>query len=168
MRVKVLSQKITQVYSEVLVVGFFQDVRPPGGMAGEVDWVCNGVLSHLILAGKTEGTIGDAVLFISQRLPSSQILFVGMGERALFGYPALTALSADIVLRVGRMGVGEAAIELLGVQECPLDPARAFDSLLSGIKEAKMEKELFLTVLVHTQDMVDELEQQINSLACSR
>ena len=51
--VKVVLQDVTRVESEAVVVGFFEDVRPLKGLAGQLDWVLCGSLSNLKNAART-------------------------------------------------------------------------------------------------------------------
>ena len=52
---KIITDRITKIEDKVIVAGFFSDVRPLKGLAGEIDWLFNGQISKLILDGKLTG-----------------------------------------------------------------------------------------------------------------
>ena len=55
LNLKTVSQRVTRIHSEVIVLGFFQDVRPLIGLAADIDWIYDGILSRLILGRKIQG-----------------------------------------------------------------------------------------------------------------
>ena len=60
--VKVILQDIKRLATEALIVGFYEDVRPLKGVAGELDWLLCGALSSLVLTEKLRGSLGDVAL----------------------------------------------------------------------------------------------------------
>ncbi len=60
--VKVILQDIKKLETEALIVGFYEDVRPLKGVAGELDWLLCGALSSLVLTKKLRGSLGDVAL----------------------------------------------------------------------------------------------------------
>ena len=49
---QVLLQDIKKIETGAIIVGFFEDVRPLKGLAGELDWLLCGALSRLIINKK--------------------------------------------------------------------------------------------------------------------
>ena len=81
--VKVILQDIKKLVTEALIVGFYEDVRPLKGAAGELDWLLCGALSSLLIAKKIRGSLGDVALVTSQgKVPAQKIFLVGLGPRA--------------------------------------------------------------------------------------
>ena len=64
--VKVILQDLKKLATEALIVGFYEDVRPLKGVAGELDWLLCGALSALVLTKKLRGSLGDVALVTSQ------------------------------------------------------------------------------------------------------
>ncbi len=65
-----------------MIVGFYEDVRPLKGVAGELDWLLCGALSALVLSKKLRGSLGDVALVTSQgKVPVQKIFMVGLGPR---------------------------------------------------------------------------------------
>ncbi len=84
MKAKILSDRLTRVEDKAIVAGFFSDIRPLKGLAGEIDWLFNGEISKLILDEKLTGQIGDSLLLYSSRLKTKNVLLLGMGQRENF------------------------------------------------------------------------------------
>ena len=81
--VTVILQDIKKLATEALIVGFYEDVRPLKGVAGELDWLLCGALSSLVLTKKLRGSFGDVALVTSQgKVPAQKIFLVGLGPRA--------------------------------------------------------------------------------------
>ena len=79
---KVLLQDIKKLETEAIIVGFFEDVRPLKGVAGELDWLLCGALSNLIIQNKLRGLLGDIALLTSQgKLPTQKIFMIGLGRK---------------------------------------------------------------------------------------
>ena len=88
-------------------MGFFEDMRPLKGIAGELDWLLCGALSNLLLSGKLRGVLGDVALLTSRgKVPAPKIFMIGLGPMRKLSSETLqyaartavtTALSAGIV-----------------------------------------------------------------------
>jgi hypothetical protein len=128
--VNVLLQDIKKIETEALIVGFFEDVRPLKGLAGELDWLLCGALSSLIITKKLRGSPGDVALLTSQgKLQTQKIFMIGLGK-----YTGLSASSVRSAAKTAAMsalgaGVRKAAIEYF------LPPGMSFDSAVSAFSE---------------------------------
>ena len=110
--VKVLLQDIKKIETEALIVGFFEDVRPLKGLAGELDWLLCGALSSLIINKKLRGSLGDMALLTSQgKLPTQKIFMVGLGRNAEFSSSVLRSVTKTATASALGAGVQRAAIE---------------------------------------------------------
>ena len=134
MTVTVLLQDIKKLETEALIVGFYEDVRPLKGLAGELDWLLCGSLSHLILENKLRGSLGDTALLTSQgKVPAQKIFMVGLGSRADFSLAALCSAARSAAASAINAGVRSAAIE------CFLSPDISYDDLISAFQEGMSE-----------------------------
>jgi len=128
--VKVLLQDIKKIETEALIVGFFEDVRPLKGFAGELDWLLCGTLSSLIINKKLRGCLGDVALLTSQgKLPTQKIFLVGLGRNAEFSSSVLRSAVKTAAASALGAGVRRAAIEFF------LSPDARFDSSVSAFSE---------------------------------
>ena len=102
MELKVIIQDIKKLETDALIVNFFEDVRPLKGLAGELDWLLCGSLSHLILNNKINGSLGDVALLTSQgKIPAKKIFLLGLGPKA--GFSPASLRSAIGVVPAGRI-----------------------------------------------------------------
>jgi Cytosol aminopeptidase family, N-terminal domain len=115
--VKVILQDLKKVEAEALVVGFFQDIRPLKGAAGQLDWLLCGALSRLLLKNKLKGSLGDVALLTSQgKVPPQKIFMVGLGKKADFSALSLRTAAKTTSACVLGAGVTNAAVEYFQVQ----------------------------------------------------
>jgi len=116
MQIRVLSERITRIRTEILVLGFFQDVRPVRGLAGEVDWIHNGIFSHLMKRQKLQGHCGEAMLLASQaKLPTPKVLLIGLGPSLSYNDSVLQKVLLNIRARLEDLKVKRFAMETMGV-----------------------------------------------------
>jgi hypothetical protein len=132
--VRPIREDIKLLQSEALIVGFYEDVRPLKGLAGELDWLLCGSLSRLILMNKLHGALGEVALFTSQnKLPARKIFLLGLGPRAEFS-PAALRSAAEIAAKSALdAGVGEAVIEYFQPPDIPYE--KGFAAYYDGLNE---------------------------------
>ncbi len=166
MRVKVLSQKITKVPSEVIVSGFFQDVRPLKGLLAEIDWLYNGAISNLIKEGKISGIRGEALLMGGwRRLAAPKILVIGLGKKDEFHYSSLKDLSIQIGEKLLKLEVSEVAMDIFGIEPASLNYMEAAESIINGLEIGIKGKDSFEVVLLLKDPMKGkELEGRIKGM----
>lgn len=71
------------VDAEAAAVGFFEDVRPLKGGAGELDWLLCGALSRLVADKRLTGAAGEVALLTSNgKIPAPKIFLFGLGPRS--------------------------------------------------------------------------------------
>ena len=166
MQVTILSEKITRIRSEILIVGFFQDIRPIRGYGGEIDWFTNGTISSLIQQNKINGTLGEATLLATSKVATPKILLIGLGQKRIYTYRILQQLSTHVKEILSRLKVREAIAELWGQEECSLDLVRCLDIFLQGWignpSQTRLSGEpALLTLLTHLSERIKELAHRI-------
>ena len=166
MQVTILSEKITRIRSEILVVGFFQDSRPLRGYAGEIDWFTNGSISSLIQQNKINGTFGEATLLATSKVAIPKILLIGLGQKGIYTYKILQQLSTHVREILSRLKVHEAIAELWGQEQCSLDLVRCLDIFLQGwmgnpSQTRQSGEPDLLTLLTHESKRIKELAHRI-------
>ena len=133
MEINVFSESIDLLTTDVLILGFFSDERPPRGYCGFVDWRLNGVISHLMAQRKIGGTFMEKVLISpNQRIPSSKILLIGLGDLAHLTYEKLYTAGHTISKTLSEIGCDEFTLEIPGIGKCDLDPSRMATTVMSG------------------------------------
>jgi hypothetical protein len=110
--VTVILQDIKKLATEALIVGFYEDVRPLKGVAGELDWLLCGALSSLVLTKKLRGSFGDVALVTSQgKVPAQKIFLVGLGPKAGLTLTTLRNAARTAAASAVGAGVRSAAFE---------------------------------------------------------
>ncbi len=131
---KVLFQDIKKLETEALIVGFFEDVRPLKGLAGELDWLLCGSLSSLVISKKINGSLGDVALLTSQgKLPFQKIFMLGLGRRASFSPSVLRSVAITAAASAAGAGITKAALE------CFLPVSASYDSSLSTLTDGLLQ-----------------------------
>ena len=119
---KVILQDIKKLATEALIVGFYEDVRPLKGAAGELDWLLCGALSSLILSKKLRGSLGDVALVTSRgKVPAEKIFLIGLGPRAGLTLTTLRSAARTAAASAVGAGVRSAAIEYFPYADMPQD-----------------------------------------------
>ncbi len=131
---QVILKDIKKLATEALIVGFYEDVRPLKGVAGELDWLLCGSLSALILTKKLRGSLGDVALVTSQgKVPVQKIFMVGLGPRNGTTPATLRSAARNAATTAVGAGVRSAAIEYFPSPDMPHDAG--VSALYQGLNE---------------------------------
>ncbi len=173
MRIIVQSEKIAQVYVETLVVGFFEDVRPLKGFAGEIDWYTNGAVSDLVLQNKIRGTLGEASLLATSKLATPKVLLIGLGPKKYYSVEIFQRLSGHALEILSRLKPREAAMDLWGQDECELDLFRCLEGFLQGYQEvypqpSEGEEASQLTLLTRHPSQIHGMRRRVDTFQQKR
>ena len=108
----VILQDIKKLETEALIVGFYEDVRPLKGLAGELDWLLCGSLSSLIINNKLCGSLGEVALLTSRaKVPAKKIFMVGLGPKEGLSPSSLRSAVRTAVSSTLDAGVKNTAME---------------------------------------------------------
>lgn len=132
--VKVILQDIKKLETEALVVGFYQDVRPLKGLAGELDWLLCGSLSDLILNNKLSGKLGEVALLASRgKVPAKKIFMVGLGPKEKSSTSSLRNAARIAALSAVGAGVMNIAVEYF------YSPGVPYDAVVTALQDGLSE-----------------------------
>ena len=85
MKVKIYTDSIDYLSTNLLVLPFFADTKPLKGSMGFVDWRLNGFLSSLIMKDKISGNFFEKILIPPfDRIPAERVLLVSFGKKNEF------------------------------------------------------------------------------------
>lgn len=119
---KVILQDITKLETDALIVGFFEDVRPLKGFAGELDWLLCGSLAGLLINNKLRGSLGDIALLTSRgKVPARKIFMVGLGPRKKLSSDWMKNIAEITAGSVLGAGAENAVIEYFPPADVPYD-----------------------------------------------
>lgn len=146
MAVKISTERLTRIEDEAVVAGFFYDVRPLKGLAGEIDWLFNGEVSRLIMDGKISGQAGDSLLLVpNNRLKAGKALILGMGNRSDFDPAGLRNMTKILLQKLIALDVRRFAVEVFGAGYKVFDYPAALKIMHSELKRVRdMEISFFV------------------------
>ena len=146
MGVKVILQDIKKLETGALIVGFFEDVRPLKGLAGELDWLLCGALSSLILKHKLSGALGELALLTSLgKVPASKIFMLGLGPRGSISPETLRHAAKSAAAAAVGVGAASMALEYFTTPE--LSPEIAVRSFYQGLTDGSRGSSLEISLL---------------------
>jgi hypothetical protein len=98
-----------------LIATFYQNERPPGGLAGLLDWRFHGVISHSLRAGAISGKAGECVYVPVTHLGMTyHLILVGAGtsehpgSRGKLPEPSWLALQKNLAsLKLGSFALSK-------------------------------------------------------------
>lgn len=159
--VKVILQDIKKLATEALIIGFYEDVRPLKGVAGELDWLLCGALSSLVLTKKLRGSLGDVALIASQgKVPAQKIFLVGLGPRACSTLTTLKSAARTAAASAVGAGVRSAAIEYFPSSDMPQEGG--LTALNQGLNEGADGRSFDVLVLASDAVAYEKISRSLN------
>ena len=137
MDISVVKDNVTEHRTDALVVNLFQDVTSPAGATGAVDRSLGGILSRLISEGEIKGKAGELTLIHTPETAyrgfgPKRVLVAGLGKAGRFDLDSIRTLSAEVVRRLERSGVRQAATIVHGAGIAGLEPSACAEAIAEG------------------------------------
>jgi len=165
--IKVLAQKVTKINAEVLVAGFFQDDRPLTGLAADLDWINNGILSRLILGNRIRGKVKETTLLAAQRkLHVQKILMIGLGKREELTQKILQDIYSHIGQTLSQLHIKDSAVELFGQTGRASEDAKGIEAIIKSLR-VDSDRPMELSLLVPEEEQAQRIRQRVLQLAGS-
>jgi hypothetical protein len=164
MRVTAVAEPLARVCADILVTGFFEDVRPPKGLAGHVDWLTGGGLSRLIVGHRLSGHIAETALLAVPTFSTPRVLFVGLGRSSNYTYLVLHQVAEALRPVLGALQVKAAAVELLGTQVGGLDPVIIARTFVKAWHNGSKDPGIDLTFVAPKGQQPQQLEQRLREV----
>lgn len=159
--VKVIAQKATKLHAEALVAGFFQDDRPLAGLSAEIDWIHNGIISHLILRGRLRGTLKETTLLATQRkLHANKILLVGLGKKDQLTPKILQEVYSHIRHTLSQLRIKDYAVEWFGPTGPAVEEAKIIEAVRAGLG-TDPGRSIEMTLLVPDEEKAQRIRQRV-------
>lgn len=156
--VKVIHQDITAVSTEAVFVGFFEDIRPLKGIAGELDWLLCGALSRLLLSGKLHGGLGDVALLTSRgKITAPKIFMVGCGSMQHLSYESLQSAACTAVTTALHAGIMNIVLEYFPPASFPYD--QGISAIRDGLHAGFDGRGYEVSLLARNTDVYDNLSR---------
>lgn len=164
MRVTVVAEPPARVCADVLVAGFFEDVRPPQGLAGQIDWLAGGALSRLIVHQRVSGRLAETALLSVPTFSTPRVLCVGLGRSSTYSYLVLHQVAEGLRSVLAALHVKAAAVELFGVPTGGLDPVIIARTFVKAWHNGSKDTGIDLTFLVPKGQQPRQLEQRLRDM----
>ncbi|MFZ5862611.1 MAG: M17 family peptidase N-terminal domain-containing protein [Nitrospirota bacterium] len=164
MRATVLADPAARVCADVLVTGFFEDVRPPHGLAGQVDWLAGGKLSRLIVDGRVQGHLGETALLSVPTFSTPRVLCVGLGRASDYTYLVLHQVADALRPVLEALQVKVAAVELFGAHAGHFDPVIAARTFLKAWLQGQSQNGIELAFVAPKGCQPHHIEQRLRDM----
>ncbi len=113
MEIHLYSGALVALKSDLLVVPFFEGLRPLSGLAGEMDWFYGGIFSEMILRNVVTGKSGEAVLLpSSDRLRTPKVILMGWGSWDHQDRTHISVMAKKIYQMAIQLKVRDCAVQL--------------------------------------------------------
>jgi hypothetical protein len=158
--VTVILQDLKKLETEAVIAGFYEDVRPLKGLAGQLDWLLCGSLSSLIIHNKLRGSLGDAALVTSRGKVSAQKIFmIGLGPRERLSPSTLRSAFRNAVSTAIGAGVKSIAIECFQAPQMSSDEVMRV--LQTGFAEGANGRGIDIVVLAPDSASYERMSEQV-------
>lgn len=164
MRVTVVAEPPARVCADVLVTGFFEDVRPPQGLAGLIDWLAGGALSRLIVHQRVSGRLAETALLSVPTFSTPRVLCVGLGRSSNYSYLVLHQVAEGLRPVLAALHVKAAAVELFGVPTGGFDPVIIARTFVKAWRNGSQDTEIDVTFLAPKGQQPRQLEQRLREM----
>lgn len=158
--VDVIFQDIKAVESDAVVVGFYEDVRPLKGLAGQLDWLLCGSLSQLVIEKRMQGSLGEVALLTNRgKIRAEKIFLVGLGLQSEFSCAALKSAARTIAASIIAAGVKIAALEYFPPVQANYE--EGVHVLQEGLKEGAGGHDLSVSLIATDKAAYDQISRQL-------
>jgi leucyl aminopeptidase len=159
--VNVIAQKATKLHAEALVAGIFEEDRPLAGLSAEIDWIHNGIISHLMLRGKIHGDLKETTLLATQRkFQAGKILLIGLGKKNRMNARTLQEIYSHIHHTLSQLHIKTYAVEWFGQAGTALDEAAMVEAVLAGLNRDP-DRSVEMTLLVPDEEKAQRVRQRV-------
>jgi hypothetical protein len=129
-----------------------------------VDWIHNGIFSHLMKRQKLQGHCGEAMLLASQaKLPTPKVLLIGLGPSPSFNDSVLQKVLLNIRARLNDLKVKRFAMETMGVDGHLMGWRQFFDAFVEIFERSAATEDLDATLLTPREEEARAIAEQIRS-----
>lgn len=133
MKLRVVTEQITDFAGDAIVVSLFEDAKSPSGAAAVVDRVMGGLVSKLIKDHEITGKLGEiTVLHGCKHMNTEKIIIVGIGKQSDFGYESIRKAAGAAAKKAKQINARDVGTVVHGIDDKKLDHSHAVQSLVEG------------------------------------
>ncbi len=179
-------RNLEAVQSDLLVLSLFEEERPPGGLAGLVDWRLDGLVSRNRLArnaapranpyytglvlGEFPCGFGEKLLFpVGHKLPFSTAMVMGLGPRSQYTSARFRQVVDLLMDSISSLRSRSVTLRLPGWIEAGLPARRAVEALMQAWQRIQggggwvPGSLTFVEDLPHQAEMAERIEEMVPS-----
>jgi len=158
MDIRVVVADLSQIDSELVVLGVFQGVGAAEGVAARVDGALGGMISDLIGAGDFRAKMGEtAVLYSRGAVPARRVMLIGLGERSSFALDHVRRVAAMAARAARKLGVARYHFAMLGEGSAEMQARDVSQAMVEGTILGAYEFVEHKTALEDRQPALQEL-----------
>ena len=133
MDIKVVTEDVTKVKAQALIINLFEGVEQPGGATGAVDRAMDGAISQLIKDGEIKGKKGETTLIHTfGKIGPSRVLVAGLGKGDSFTLETVREIMAGSCRYLRKLGVKQVATIAHGAGIAGLDTRASGQAIAEG------------------------------------
>lgn len=155
-------EALDEIECEALAMPFFEDERPLRGMLGMVDWRLCGFISRMIIRGRIDGSLGEAILLPGRpHLNVDKLFLFGLGPEPAWSERLAEEVTERMLITLAAAAARTSALTLPGRASGGIPPARAMEIFLQVSDHHPEHDEVIVVESARGQkDMRPVLERQ--------
>jgi leucyl aminopeptidase len=168
MKVTVHQGSITDMECDAIIANLFLGVKYPGGATGAVDKALGGLISRKISGSEFKGELGEIIsLPASGKIPAKEVVVVGLGRSAQFGYEEVEEASRAAAAHAAtNPDIRKVATIVHGAGIGGLDVEKAAAALVrgsaSGFGEDVSGQGTELVIVEFSANKIDDIKRGAN------
>ena len=120
-----------------LVLGVFEDEKPPRGICGFIDWRLGGMISREIKQGRIGGEFEEKIIIpYPPRVGAEILLLFGLGKVSDISYDKIYNAAYLVTKTVEGMALNSFAFDLYGEGRSNLVTPNIVEAMITGIFDA--------------------------------
>ena len=133
MEIKVVSDDITGIQVDAIVVNLFEEVKHPGGATGAVDKALSGAITKLIEQGEIKGKLNEVSIIHSlDKIPARIIAVAGLGKQSEFTLNKIRGVTAEVSRSLRKLNCQRIATIVHGAGAGGIEPKAASQAMAEG------------------------------------
>jgi len=133
LEIKVVSDDITGIQVDAIVVNLFEGVKHPGGATGAVDKALSGAITKLIEQGEIKGKLNEVSIIHSlDKIPARIIAVAGLGKQSEFTLNKIRGVTAEVSRSLRKLNCQRIATIVHGAGAGGIEPKAASQAMAEG------------------------------------
>jgi leucyl aminopeptidase len=133
MKIKVVTQAITDFAGDAVVVSIFEDAKSLVGASAAIDRTIDGLMSRLVRDHEITGELGEiTVLHGCKGMKAGKIIVAGIGKQRDFGHENVRKAAGAAAKKARQIHARNVGSVAPGADQRDMDLARVVQSLIEG------------------------------------